>query len=310
VIASGGSEHGWQSDDPGLLAKWAIDIPHAVVEESRAQVMAMANSPESARRHAQHLLARPAVGWFAKTLERALWEGLGFARLSPPAGVPFRHVEQRLLFLTFAIALGDVVLGPGVPHEAGDRDAEISIGSPLSMLRDRMGFHTDFADTTPDALGFWCERPALSGGEIMVGNGVAVREQFAQWQPQEFLQLQVPLPHEVRIGGADRTASVLRHVPVFARDGSPGGWSLHYSRRAIEHGHRRAATAVPPAVRNGLDCLDQLLSAPRNYVCFRLAPGEMVWLDNKSMLHDRSAYVDDRRAPRIVWRAWVRRRAP
>ena len=53
--------------------------------------------------------------------------------------------------------------------------------------------------------------------------------------------------------------------------------------------------------------LDRELSTERNVLTFRMGPGEMLFINNTTVAHDRDAYEDDPAAPRLLVRLWVER---
>ncbi len=59
--------------------------------------------------------------------------------------------------------------------------------------------------------------------------------------------------------------------------------------------------------RAAFDMLDRELSDERNVLRLRMTPGEMLFIDNTTIAHDRDAYTDDPAAPRLLVRLWLDR---
>ena len=68
----------------------------------------------------------------------------------------------------------------------------------------------------------------------------------------------------------------------------------------IERGHARAGLPLGPEDLAAFDALDARLEDPANVLAFRMAPGEMLFVDNTTTAHDRDAYEDDPAAPRLL----------
>jgi hypothetical protein len=92
---------------------------------------------------------------------------------------------------------------------------------------------------------------------------------------------------------------------VFTPDATPAGVTFRYMRYWLERGQQRAGAPVGPDVLAALDRLDELLAAPDNVERFRLAAGDMLFVNNRTLAHDRTAFVDDPANPRLLWRMWV-----
>jgi alpha-ketoglutarate-dependent taurine dioxygenase len=74
----------------------------------------------------------------------------------------------------------------------------------------------------------------------------------------------------------------------------------------IEKGYEKAKVPVPEGLPEALDTLDRCLEEEDSVANFRLQRGEMLWVDNCTTLHDRTEYVDDPEAPRLLLRQWVK----
>ncbi|MCK5943944.1 MAG: TauD/TfdA family dioxygenase, partial [Planctomycetes bacterium] len=54
-----------------------------------------------------------------------------------------------------------------------------------------------------------------------------------------------------------------------------------------------------------LDLLDRLLEAPDNVVRFQLRRGEMLWVNNRRLAHNRTSYRDTPDNVRQLQRMWI-----
>ena len=98
-------------------------------------------------------------------------------------------------------------------------------------------------------------------------------------------------------------------VPVIARRGQD--LLFRYFRYWIEVGHEKQGQPLTTAQVAALDLLDEIASRRELRVEFLLRPGLMFFANNRSTLHNRTAFEDypepDRR--RHYVRFWLQRRA-
>ena len=90
---------------------------------------------------------------------------------------------------------------------------------------------------------------------------------------------------------------------------------FRYLRYWIEAGHEKAGEPLTPARRAALDRLDEVLNRPALRAEFSLQPGQVYFINNRWILHNRTAFEDhpepERR--RHLVRLWLERdpaRAP
>ena len=86
--------------------------------------------------------------------------------------------------------------------------------------------------------------------------------------------------------------------------------TLRYLYYYIQVGHERAGKSLTADQRRALDAVEALLRREDFRVEFNLQPGQMLFTNNRWVLHNRTAFEDDpdpeRR--RHYVRLWLRRR--
>jgi len=296
----------------GALAAAPLEVPIEVV----AEVHEFAPRPQDVPDDLEHVdlakLAWPHTTRLAGRIAAELRLGAGYQRLTLPEGHGLTPPQCRLLFLAVASRLGGLLTQYGRLYAVKDRGADYrSSALPVSMTRDRTGFHTDSSarGVLPDYVGLLCERPAREGGDSLVSDAMAVRAELARRAADALALLQREYVRDLVTPGAEVGDAALQRnrFAVFAEDDEPAGWTLRYMRYWLERGQERAGAPVAPEVTAALDLLDELLAASRHVVRFRLEAGDMLWVNNRTMAHDRDAFVDDPAAPRLLWRTWVQR---
>ncbi|MFI2663542.1 TauD/TfdA family dioxygenase [Micromonospora carbonacea] len=56
-----------------------------------------------------------------------------------------------------------------------------------------------------------------------------------------------------------------------------------------------------------LDALDALLDDPRRQTRLRLEPGQMIFINNRTLLHGRTEFTDAPDGKRLMLRTWILR---
>jgi hypothetical protein len=162
-------------------------------------------------------------------------------------------------------------------------------------------FHTDSVDgIVPDVVGMLCLAPATVGGEWQVSSGVRAHEVLRRRSGDILARLYAPFTRE--------TSSLPRRgEPIFTREAL--GWRLRfqYMRYGIENAHRVLGPPLSPAQTEALDRLDEILTESGAAVQFRLKRGEMIFVNNRLVAHNRRPYIDhpDPRHSRKMVRMWL-----
>ena len=165
----------------------------------------------------------------------------------------------------------------------------------------RLSFHTDRCDV----IAFACLRPALSGGRTFIVSSVTLYEQLRRLRPDVLEILQQPfayLRHTVDHGNARPYCE----LPVFSSH--LGHFAAHFLRVLIDRADRSPdAPSLTDAQRGALDTLEAFAEDPTLHVSFDLEPGDVLLINNWTMLHRRSEFTDaeDPEQRRHLLRIWL-----
>src|SRR5439155_20000612 len=96
--------------------------------------------------------------------------------------------------------------------------------------------------------------------------------------------------HVDRRGGLRPGDAATVQFPIFDWDGQR--LDCRYLRYWIEAGHDKAGEPMSAGQRSALDALDEVLSDPELRIEFPLNPGEMFWINNRWLFHNRTAFED------------------
>lgn len=195
-----------------------------------------------------------------------------------------------------------------VLYDVRDTGRSVTEGARFSVTNAESSFHTDnsFGDTVLDYVGLLCLKTARSGGLSQNVSGYAAVDVLRRNHPELLHVLEQPFLVDRR-GGFLQGESPTVPVPVLTwRDGE---LLVRYLRYWIEAGHDRAGQPLAPEQRRALDTLDAVLNRPDLRAEFALFPGDMFFINNRWILHNRTAFEDHQEPEhrRHLVRLWLRR---
>jgi hypothetical protein len=228
----------------------------------------------------------------------ALVRGLG--QLEEPA--------LRRLYLAIGCCIGEVDTTYGALYDVTDSGGSYREQAiPVSQTHASTSVHTDSSrrGTHPRWVGLACIRQGALGGGSRLVSVVAVHDQLAKTHPALLQRLKRSFHRDLVTPGScnDLAAIKANRFPVFS-DASDGP-TLRYMRYWIETGHQRIGQPLEPLDRQAFDALDAALNDPQLRFDFAMAPGDLLFIDNHKVAHDREAYQDDPGAPRLMLRLWL-----
>jgi alpha-ketoglutarate-dependent taurine dioxygenase len=257
-----------------------------------------AADPASLRAWCQPLIAQLQHGHGV-----ALVRGLG--QLAEP--------ELRQLYLAIGCCIGELDTTYGALYDVTDSGGSYREQAiPVSQTHASTSVHTDSSrrETHPRWVGLACIRQAQFGGGSRLVSVVAVHDQLAQAHPALLQRLKRSFHRDLVTPGSSNDQAGIRAncFPVFsdARDGP----TLRYMRYWIEKGHQRIGQPLEPLDHVAFDALDAALNDPQLRHDFAMAPGDLLFIDNHKVAHDREAYEDDPSAPRLMVRLWLNQPRP
>jgi Taurine catabolism dioxygenase TauD, TfdA family len=162
--------------------------------------------------------------------------------------------------------------------------------------------HSDI--TAMIALACW--HKAQSGGASVVVSGVTVHDEMCR-RAAELLEPLYRGYYYHRLGeeAPDEEPATPYRVPVFANRN--GALSVRYQRAGIAAGHRERGVPLTERDIAAFDLFDEVAKAPENRLAFYLERGEMMVINNYTVMHARTAftnYPEPERQRRLV-RLWL-----
>ncbi len=166
---------------------------------------------------------------------------------------------------------------------------------------ERQLFHTDGADI----VGLLCLRSAKFGGLSSLVSSMSVYNRMAQDRPDLAQRLAAPIPFDRR-GEVPAGFGQWYAIPVMLEQ--DGKLTVHYSRRNINSSQRHAeAPRLTQEDYEALDLFNSLANDAELRLDMALEPGDMQFLHNHTILHDRTAFEDwpEEHRKRHLLRLWL-----
>lgn len=181
------------------------------------------------------------------------------------------------------------------------RDAENDPTARIYQTTERQTFHTDSCDI----VGLLCLKTARTGGASALVSSMTLYNEMLKRRPDLLPAMFEPM-YTDRRGEVPAGEKPWHEIPVF-------NWyenllSAIYARRYIESA-RRFSEIAPLTVQQkaALDLFDELANDPDIGMQMTFQPGDIQWVHNHTMLHDRMAYQDwpEPEKKRHLLRLWL-----
>jgi alpha-ketoglutarate-dependent taurine dioxygenase len=287
TCASAGHLEDWRiSLDEEVVGKLAVgadgalDVPAEVVESVRAD---FANAREELRK------------------------GRGFVVFDRIPMDRYTDAEARTIYWRLGHCLGRPVeqnIEGTVLYDVIDTGQSVGEGARFSVTNAESTFHTDaaFADQPPDLVGLLCLRTAVSGGESQLVSAYALHDALGEDERSTFRgDFLFDRRGQFRPGEPE-----LKTAPVFHWDEQ--GLETRYLDYYMIEGQGQSGEDFSEAQLAALAAARDLLSRPEMQVTFSLEPGQVLFTNNRWILHNRTAYTDheDPAQRRHYLRLWLR----
>jgi len=293
---------------------WRQQLPGEVAEEFQRVCRRQPELAEDLDGFVFDPALLPNLARFAGGVRRTLLTGQGFTWIQGLGGLGLSEPAQRLFYLAFGLAMGEALTQYGRLYEIRDRGGSYTDQAiPVSMTGSSTSFHTDSSarDTLPDFVGLLCEQPSLAGGESLVSNALRAHELLQREDPAALELLYSSYVRDIVTPGVDKTReNLLRNrFPIFAPCARRERIVFRYMRYWIEKGHDKAGEPLSDRHLAALDFLDEILSSREQALSFRLEQGDILWVNNRTLAHNRTEYKDTPENVRRLQRMWIRLRA-
>ncbi len=223
-------------------------------------------------------------------LRDQLLRGIGFGLLRGLAVADHDREMAAAIFFGVGAHLGHARSQNGAGHLLGHvRDIGADSGDMnvrIYQTSERQTFHTDSCDV----VGLLCLRDAVEGGETLLVSAVTIFNEMRRRRPDLLPYLFEPLATDRR-GEVDRGQKPYFQIPVFSWH--EGHLTSIYQRQYIDSAQRfKGAPRLTDRHVEALDMYDDLANDPHLHFSMRLRPGDMQFVYNHALLHDRTGFRD------------------
>ena len=238
-------------------------------------------------------------------LRNELQNGIGFKLLR---GIPVDKYSIKEL-ATIYLCIGSYVGSPRSQNSKGHllghvRDLGYNLKDKnvrVYQTRERQHFHTDSCD----AVSLLCIREAKSGGISMLSSTITIFNIFRERYPDLLKYLFDPISRDRR-GEIPLGKKPFYNIPVL--NWLEGNLTGFYHRPYID-----SAQTYDEAIKlssnhiKALDNFDKIANDPNIHLKMQFLPGDIQFVYNHSILHDRTSYVDwdDEKKKRHLLRLWL-----
>jgi len=301
----------WRADAGAVRDEWYYELPADAEEELDRAVRRLAEEAESPTEACADKFDLVACRRALRPVTAALESGRGFAIVVGPPIEKYSTREHQLVYWLIGQLLGRPIVQNvqgTLLYDVRDTGQDVRYGARFSVTNAESTFHTDasFGDEVCDYVGLQCLRTAKSGGMSQMVSAYAVHNVLLDEQPDALETLYRPF-HVDRRGGVRPGEGPTIERPVFEWSG--GELLCRYLRYWIEVGNEKAGQPLTSEQVHALDALDRVAARPELRVEFHLRPGDLYFLNNRWLMHNRTAFEDhaEPEQKRHLVRLWLRR---
>jgi alpha-ketoglutarate-dependent taurine dioxygenase len=258
----------------------------------------------------------PSFAAEAKALRQEVVTGRGFVVIT---GLPIdSYTDEQATLLYWGIA---TYLGRPIPQNAQDdylfavRDEGYNFqrdygatGVRISRTASAIDFHTDssacYAGYTPDIVSLLALQTAKAGGMTALVSAQTVHNILRSERPGCLRRLYQPYYFDRRAELRPGDSPTL-YAPVLTYE---DGLSIRFFRFNLVKGHETAGVPLAPADLEAVEALESVCRRPELAVQFDMRRGDMQFVNNRTVLHSRTAFEDhaEPEKRRHLLRLWLR----
>lgn len=278
---------------PDMMAqpdKWVYGLNQNDIEELEQAAEQFMNSGKSLPECTSNHFPLPNFSRVLSKFRLQLIHGIGFGLLR---GLPIKRYSEKE-YVTIFYGLGCHLGSPRSQNAAGHllghvRNQGKNPNDPtvrIYQTNARQTFHTDSCDV----VGLLCVQPAKEGGLSLLVSADTVYNHFLQRRPDLVNLLLQPIATDRR-GEVPEGEKPWLEIPILSYH--QGQLTPFYQRQYIESA-QRFADAPPLTSRHieALDLFDELCNSPELHLTMMLEKGDMQFVYNHGMLHDRTGFID------------------
>ena len=296
----------WYGPEMAARNDWIVPLAPADFDEIRHALQVWRARPDAGPAPlAPADFPLPRLGARLLEVRRELLDGRGFVLLKGMPVFEWSREDCAMAFIGLGAHLGRARSQNAAGHLLGHvRDVGLASTDPsvrIYQTPERQTFHTDSCDV----VGLLCLREARAGGDSLLVSSTTLFNEMRRRRPDLAAQLFEPVATDRR-GEVPVGMKPWFEIPVL--NWHEGFLTALYQRQYVDSAQRfEQAPRLTPQQIEALDLFDSLANDPTLHLTMRLAPGDMQFVHNHTMLHDRTGFEDwpdpDRR--RHLLRLWL-----
>ena len=285
--------------------RWIWELKSSEAEELEAAACSYLDRHPTIQAMTPDDFPLPGLGPKLNAMRDTLLHGIGFQLLR---GLPVERYEMRMaaaIFCGIGAHLGIARSQNAKGHLLGHvTDVGADLNNPKTRIYQttkRQTFHTD----STDVVGLLCLREAMEGGDSLLVSTITLYNEMQARNPDLAPLLFEPLATDRR-GEVPDGMEPWFEIPVL--NWHMGKLTGLYQRTYIDSAERLPdAPRLSDKHRAALDAWDALTNDPDLHLKMRLQPGDMQFVYNHHLLHDRTGFTDwpDAEKRRHLLRLWL-----
>ena len=240
-----------------------------------------------------------------------LIQGCGFCVINGTNFTAFDKHELSNIHILISKIFGELL----IQNKQGEQSVEVKdLGKTLSTggryhhTKEGGSYHTDgchIFENPPDYVGLLCLNPAKNGGVSKFISAYTIHNKLQEDKNLLRILYEKFYMDKRNENQADETPT--QFVPIFTYNNGKLNCRC-CQRELIDSGHEKMNKPLTEYQKNALDNLDKLLANENLAVSYLLKKGDMMYSNNKWLIHDRTNFEDsdDENLKRSLLRTWIR----
>ena len=240
-----------------------------------------------------------------------LIQGCGFCVINGTNFTAFDKHELSNIHILISKIFGELL----IQNKQGEQTVEVKdLGKTLSTggryhhTKEGGSYHTDgchIFENPPDYVGLLCLNPAKNGGVSKFISAYTIHNKLQEDKNLLRILYEKFYMDKRNENQADETPT--QFVPIFTYNNGKLNCRC-CQRELIDSGHEKMNKPLTEYQKNALDNLDELLANENLAVSYLLKKGDMMYSNNKWLIHDRTDFEDsdDENLKRALLRTWIR----
>ena len=282
--------------------KFLVDVSDEVINEIRSKRMEI---------HSENESDFPILTNQIKIFKRdILINGCGFFVINGSKFSEFSYDEMNSILKIISKIIGEL-LEQNKDHEKvveiKDLGKTMKTGGRYHQTKEGGSYHTDGSHifkNPPDYVGLLCINPAKSGGVSKFMSAYTIHNKLLKKQKLQKI-LYEKFHHDKKNENMEEE-NATRFEPIFQFVNNE--LKFKYQRELIFTGHKKAKQPFTQIQIQAIEFLEEILSNSDQVVTYALKSGDMMFSNNRWLIHDRTLFEDfeDEKLKRLLLRTWIR----